>query len=73
MSVATVGPGSRIALKKITIGRDFGSSVEVSTGLSRNDRVVDSPPDFLEQGSLVRIGGAMEPQERCALLQRDSS
>jgi RND family efflux transporter MFP subunit len=57
MSVATVGPDGRIAMKRITIGRDLGTSVEVSAGLSRNDRVVNNPPDFLEQGTLVRIAG----------------
>jgi RND family efflux transporter MFP subunit len=57
MSVATVGPDTRIVMKPITIGRDLGSSVEVSTGLSRNDRVVNNPPDFIGQGTLVRIAG----------------
>jgi RND family efflux transporter MFP subunit len=55
MSVAIVGPGGRVVMKPITIGRDLGSSVEVSAGLARNDRVVDNPPDFIVQGSLVRI------------------
>jgi RND family efflux transporter MFP subunit len=58
MAVATVDPDGRIAMKPITIGRDLGSSVEVSTGLSLKDRIVDNPPDFLEPGSLVRIGGS---------------
>ena len=58
MSVATVGPDGRIAMKRITIGRDLGTSVEVSTGLSRNERVVNNPPDFLEQGTLVRVAGS---------------
>jgi len=57
MSVATVGPDTRIVMKPITIGRDLGSSVEVSTGLSRNDPVVNNPPDFIGQGTLVRIAG----------------
>jgi RND family efflux transporter MFP subunit len=57
MAVATVGPGTRIVMKPITIGRDLGSFVEVSTGLSQGDRVVNNPPDFLGQGALVRIAG----------------
>jgi len=58
MSVATVGPDNRIAMKSITIGRDLGSSVEVSAGLSREDRVVNNPPDFIGQGTLVHIAGS---------------
>jgi RND family efflux transporter MFP subunit len=57
MSVATVSPGSRIVMKRITIARDRGNFVEVSAGLSRNDRVVNNPPDSLEPGNLVRIAG----------------
>lgn len=55
MSVATVGPDGRIALKSITVGRDLGSSVEVSAGLLRSDRIVNNPPDFVGQGTLVHI------------------
>lgn len=64
MSAATIGPDERIAMKRITIGRDLGSSVEVSAGLSRNDRVVNNPPDFLVQGTLVRIAGSNAIQGR---------
>jgi multidrug efflux system membrane fusion protein len=55
MSVAIVGSDGRIVMKPIAIGRDLGSSVEISEGLARNDRVVDNPPDFIVEGSLVRI------------------
>jgi len=58
MAVATVGPDTRVIMKPITIGRDLGSSVEVSTGLSPDDRVVNNPPDFIGQGTLVRIAGS---------------
>jgi RND family efflux transporter MFP subunit len=62
MSVAIVGPGSRIAMKRITIGRDLGSFVEVSSGLSRDDRVVNNPPDSLEPGNFVRIARSHQIQ-----------
>jgi RND family efflux transporter MFP subunit len=64
MSVATVGPDSRIVMKRITIGRDLGNSVEVSTGLSRDDRVVNNPPDSLEQGNVVHVLGGSTAQAR---------
>jgi RND family efflux transporter MFP subunit len=58
MAVATVGPGDHVVMKYITIARDLGSSVEVASGLSPSDRVIDSPPDSLSNGEVVRLGGA---------------
>ena len=56
MSVATVNWSNRIVIKRITIGRDLGSTVEISSGLARADRVIDNPPDSIRSGDLVRIG-----------------
>jgi RND family efflux transporter MFP subunit len=71
MSVATVGPDSRIVMKRITIGRDLGNSVEVSTGLSRDDRVVNNPPDSLEQGNPVHVTGRPTTQRRLQVAAKD--
>jgi multidrug efflux system membrane fusion protein len=57
MAVATVGPGNRVVMKPITIGTDLGTQVEVATGLSPADRVIDNPPDSLASGDLVRVAG----------------
>ena len=53
LQVATVMPNNRVAMKSISLARDMGSIVEVSTGLRRNDRVIDNPPDSLVGGDLV--------------------
>jgi len=58
MAVAVVGADGRAAIKPITIARDFGATVEVASGLSAADRVIDSPPDSLRAGDAVRIAGA---------------
>jgi len=58
MEVAVIGADNRIELKKISIGRDLGSRVEVSNGLAPSDRVVISPPDSLAAGDLIRIAGS---------------
>jgi len=55
MSVATIGPNGRVAIKPIVISRDFGTAVEIASGLSLADRVIDNPPDSLRQGDAVRI------------------
>ena len=55
MEVATVGAGGRVVIRPITIARDFGTSVQVASGLTAADRVIDNPPDSLRQGDAVRI------------------
>jgi multidrug efflux pump subunit AcrA (membrane-fusion protein) len=39
----------------ITIGRDFGTSVEVVSGLDANEKVITNPPDSLVDGQDVRL------------------
>lgn len=53
--VATVGRDNRVALKAVTIARDLGKEVEIGSGLVANDRVIESPPDGIASGDLVRI------------------
>ena len=54
LHVATVNGADRIVMKPIKIARDLGTAVEINSGLRRNDRVVDNPPDSLTNGDLVR-------------------
>jgi RND family efflux transporter MFP subunit len=53
--VATVGANNKAILHPIKIGRDMGDTLEVASGISKNDRVIDSPPDSLENGDAVQI------------------
>jgi multidrug efflux pump subunit AcrA (membrane-fusion protein) len=39
----------------ITIGRDYGSTVEVTIGLKPTDQVIVNPSDSLTTGTPVRI------------------
>jgi multidrug efflux pump subunit AcrA (membrane-fusion protein) len=39
----------------ITIGRDYGSSVEVVAGLKPSDQVIINPSDSLAAGTPVRV------------------
>jgi RND family efflux transporter MFP subunit len=56
--VAVVGPDSHVKLRPVIVARDLGASVEIGSGLSASDRVVDNPPESLADGDLVRIAGA---------------
>jgi RND family efflux transporter MFP subunit len=55
MQVAMIGPGDRVHLQPITIGRDLGATVEVTSGLKPSDKVIDNPPDSLAQDEQVRL------------------
>ena len=55
MMVATVDPANRVRLKVVTIRRDMGASVEVGSGVSLADRVIDNPPDAIREGDLVKV------------------
>jgi RND family efflux transporter MFP subunit len=58
LAVATVGSDNRVVLKSVTIARDLGKVIEISSGLAANDRVIESPPDGIANGAEVRIAGA---------------
>jgi hypothetical protein len=55
LQIATVGSDNKARLRSIVQGRDFGTSVEVLSGVSANDQVVINPPDSLSDGGTVRI------------------
>ena len=58
---AVVGPDNRLTLKKLSIGRDFGNSVEVLQGIDQRDSVVINPPDSLENGEQVTVNQNNDP------------
>lgn len=53
--VATVGHGNRAALVPVTLGRDFGTKIEILSGLAPGTPVIDSPPDSLTDGQQVQV------------------
>jgi len=56
--VAIVGKGSKIELRKVTLGRDFGDTVEILSGVTAKDSVVANPPDSVTTGALVAVAQA---------------
>jgi membrane fusion protein (multidrug efflux system) len=53
--VLTVGPDSALSYSTVTIGRDYGSWVEVTGGLTPGATVVLNPADDLQTGQRVRV------------------
>ncbi|HMF74551.1 MAG TPA: efflux RND transporter periplasmic adaptor subunit [Bryobacteraceae bacterium] len=54
LQVGVVRQG-RAELVPITIGRDYGATVEVSSGLQRTDAVILDPSDSLISGAAVKV------------------
>lgn len=54
LRVAVVRNGHAVMIP-ITLGRDFGTQVEVVSGLDPDEKVVISPPDSLVDGQEVRV------------------
>jgi RND family efflux transporter MFP subunit len=55
LRVATVGPDDRVQLKPVTIARDLGREIELSAGLTAEDRIIIAPPDGIANGEKVRV------------------
>jgi multidrug efflux system membrane fusion protein len=51
--VAVVGDDSRVRLRPVTLGTDFGAAVEVRTGVTVSDQIVVNPADSLADGDTV--------------------
>jgi membrane fusion protein (multidrug efflux system) len=55
LRVATVTSDDRILFKPVTIARDLGRDIELSGGISLEDRIINSPPDGIVDGDQVRV------------------
>jgi membrane fusion protein, multidrug efflux system len=53
---AVVDSDNKVQLRAIAIGRDYGSAVEVVSGLQANDQIIVNPADSLEDGQQVNVG-----------------
>jgi hypothetical protein len=54
-AVAMLGADGHAHIRKVTLGRDLGSSLEVTSGVTAQDRVIDNPPETLADGDPVRL------------------
>jgi RND family efflux transporter MFP subunit len=53
--LAIVGANNKVQLRPITIGRDYGATLEVLGGVALEDRVIINPADSLEDGQTVNV------------------
>ena len=55
LQVEVIDENNKARLKKATMGRDFGNSVEIIGGITASDKVIINPPDSLQDGQEVSI------------------
>jgi RND family efflux transporter MFP subunit len=55
VQVAVVDDKGKVTLKTITLGRDFGTTIEVASGLTLDERVIANPGDAIAPGDSVRV------------------
>jgi RND family efflux transporter MFP subunit len=53
--VAVLDAANKVRLRKVTIARDLGNVIELGEGVTRADRIIDSPPDGLADGDVVKL------------------
>ncbi|MCS0590927.1 efflux RND transporter periplasmic adaptor subunit [Massilia norwichensis] len=53
--VAVLDAGNRVRIKKVTIARDLGNVIQLGDGVTKADRIIDSPPDGLADGDQVKV------------------
>jgi RND family efflux transporter MFP subunit len=65
LHVASVDGNNRAHILRVTPGRDFGSSMEILSGLQSDQPVIANPPDSLTDGEEVRVvsGNAGKPRQ----------
>src|SRR5437667_212596 len=64
--VVTVTNDNRIHWQKISVGRDFGTQLEVLDGLAENTKVVINPNDDLVEGIQVQVKPVEKPASALA-------
>jgi len=53
--VAVVGADNKVQLRPITIGRDYGTTLEILGGVGLEDRIIINPSDSLEENQPVHV------------------
>src|SRR5271169_2658200 len=61
LRAVVIDANRRVHLQPLAIGRDYGTSLEVLTGLKQDDWIVLNPPDSIESGQEVHVQEVSNP------------
>ncbi len=56
--IGVIQEDGKVELRPVKLGRDFGQTIEVLTGVDSKDRIILNPGESLESGSVVSINEA---------------
>jgi RND family efflux transporter MFP subunit len=51
--VVIVAPGNKLHFQKVELGRDFGTAIDIQSGLNGNETIVKQPTVSLQEGQVV--------------------
>src|SRR5262245_534152 len=58
LQVGILNRDNTVELRDINVGRDFATTIEVTSGVSRSDEIVNNPLDSLVSGEAIRVSAA---------------
>jgi RND family efflux transporter MFP subunit len=58
--LAVVDSNNKVQLRSITIGKDYGATLEILGGVGADDRIIVNPADSLENGQQVNVAPSNE-------------
>ena len=53
--VAVVAADGHVQLRPVVVGQNLGPTIEIQSGVTAGDRVINNPPDSIAAGALVRV------------------
>jgi RND family efflux transporter MFP subunit len=59
--VGIVNSQNQVQLRKVTLGHDFGDTIEILSGVRATDAVIANPPDSLTNGMRVAVQTSAAP------------
>jgi hypothetical protein len=66
LRAVVVDANNKTHLRQLTIGRDYGTTLEVLQGLAPTDWIVLNPADSLDEGQDVRVKQIAQPDATAA-------
>lgn len=61
--VAIVDPENKIKMVSVLLGRDYGKTIELTSGINENDQIILNPTAFLHEGMEVKVQEPKPNQE----------
>jgi hypothetical protein len=61
--VGVVNSQNQVELRKVTLGHDFGDTIQILTGVRPAETVIANPPDSLTNGMRVAVQSASGNQK----------